>query len=65
VDPPGQLHIGERAIALQLVQDAQVEGVELHEMPQIECFEASYAEIVPSKRFFGNSFRPLRPTVVG
>jgi hypothetical protein len=64
VDPPGQLHVGEGAVALQLVQDAQVEGVKLHELLCEHLFSASYAEVRPSERFFGNSFRALRPTVL-
>jgi hypothetical protein len=43
VDPPGQLHVGERAVALKMVQDPQVEGVELHEVLLLNMLAASYA----------------------
>jgi hypothetical protein len=30
VHAPGQLHVGQRAVLLQLGQDAQIDGVQLH-----------------------------------
>jgi hypothetical protein len=33
-----ELHVRQRAVALQFVQDAQVDGVELHEMPSPDLF---------------------------
>ena len=36
VHAAGELHVGKRAVALEFVQDAQVDRVELHEMLQFE-----------------------------
>jgi hypothetical protein len=43
MDPPGQFDIGERAIVLQFVEDAQVDRIEFHDVLQNEFLSAFYA----------------------
>jgi hypothetical protein len=43
VHPPRKLHVGERAVALKMVQDPQIDAVKLHEVLLLNMLAASYA----------------------
>ena len=58
-----ELHVGQRAVALQLVQDAQIYRVKLHNRPDSWNKAACYAVKDAAGGFFSNSFRARPPTV--
>jgi hypothetical protein len=43
MNPPGELDIGERAVVLQFVKDAQVNRIEFHDVLQNKFLSAFYA----------------------
>jgi hypothetical protein len=62
VDPPGQFHIAQATVTLQLVEQAKVDGVDFHAVNSFS--KAFYAEKIPFLRYFSIKFRRRLLTVL-
>jgi hypothetical protein len=62
VDPPGQFHIAQAAVTLELIEQAKVDCVDFHAVNSV--LKAFYAEKIPFLRYFSIKFRRLLLTVL-